>query len=49
MTRLYSSIAIALALSAALTACQDERSPEPVMAPTFARSANDVAPLNDQT
>ena len=49
MTRLHSSIAFALALSAALTACQDERSTEPVMAPTFARSANDVAPINDQT
>ena len=48
-TRLYSSIAFVLAVSATLTACQDARSPEPVMAPTVARSANDIAPINDQT
>ena len=50
MTRLSSSIAVALALSAALTACQnDARSTEPIMAPTFSRSGNDATPINDQT
>src|SRR5512138_3396522 len=49
MTRLSSSIAFAVAVSAVLTACQDARSPEPTMAPTFARSVNDVAPIKDQT
>jgi len=48
MTRLSSSIAFVVAACAALTACQDARSPEPVMAPTFARSASDAAPITDQ-
>jgi hypothetical protein len=48
MTRLSSSIAVALAPSAALTACQnDAPSTEPVMAPTFSRSGNDAPPTHD--
>ena len=50
MTRLSSSIGLALVLSAALTACQnDGSSAEPIMAPTFSRSGNDATPINDQT
>ena len=49
MTRLSKSIALVIAVAAALTACQNEKSPEPVMAPTFARSVNDVTPIKDQT
>ena len=48
MTRLSSSMALALAIAAALTACQDDTtSSEPVMAPTFARAADDATPIKD--
>jgi phytoene dehydrogenase-like protein len=41
---------IALALSAALAACQgDTRSTEPPMAPAFARSGGDATPITDAT
>jgi hypothetical protein len=50
MTRLTTFIALAITLSAALTACQnDTESTESIMAPTIVRSANDVAQINDQT
>ena len=50
MNRLTKSIALALAISATLAACQfDGESAEPVMAPTFSTSANDAKPINDQT
>ena len=50
MTRLTSySIALVLALTGVLVACQsDGKSSEPVMAPTFARPAGDVAPITDE-
>ena len=48
MTRLTTSIAFVL--FAALTACQDDtKSNELVMAPTFGRSAGEVAPITDET
>ena len=50
MTRLFSSIAVAVALSAALTACQqDADSTEPIMAPTVVRSVGGAAQITDQT
>jgi hypothetical protein len=50
MTRLTTSIALALAVAAALTACQDTASsPEPVMAPTVARSVGGAARITDET
>ena len=48
MTRLTTSIAFVLFV--ALTACQDDtKSNELVMAPTFGRSAGEVAPITDET
>jgi hypothetical protein len=49
MTTRSSSIALALALSSALIACQrDAESTEPVMTPTVATSVGGVAPVTDQ-
>jgi hypothetical protein len=48
MTRLSTSIALALVLSATL-ACQDNAgSPEPVMAPTFGPTFSKAAPITDE-
>ena len=49
MTRLSSSIALVLAISATLTACQnDAGSPEPIMAPTFGPSLSEAVAINDE-
>ena len=49
MTRLTTSITFALALSAALTACQEgARSTDPIMAPTIARSVGKAVTITDE-